>query len=169
MSFQALSCIYFIGFIFLISSLAKAWSPTLALPMLERLGIESLILRKRLVLCLIFIEAVLAAALLLTTGLNWALWASMTLLATMILALGLLIRRGFDEPCACYGQWLHLNPIQALKLDLIYLLILGYASLELSRFQINPSKIYPTIVIAFGLAMVGLGKLRASKLMNYFE
>lgn len=160
MSFQAICCIRFVGLVFALSSLAKAWDPSSVRPLLERLSIQHVKLQEILVLMLIFIETCLSVTLLNLMNLELMLPASMVLLLLMGSALVLLHVKGFKESCSCYGSWMKLSPIQALKLDLIYLAMLLWGMLELSEVPSWPIKEEPIIPVIVGLGMMGLGKWR---------
>jgi hypothetical protein len=161
MSFQALCCIRFIGLIFAISSIAKAWSPQSSKSMLERLRVENKALQQLVIFGLIFIESSLALALLNLMYLQAVLLISLALLMVMLLVLLRLHLNGFKDSCSCYGQWIKLTPLQAMKLDLIYMSMILFALMELEVVQSGPLKAEPITPLIVGIGMMGLGKLRA--------
>lgn len=161
MSFQALCCIRFVGVIFAISSLAKAWSPSSFQSMLERLQVRNSTLQVWLSLSLIFVESTLAFALLNLMYLQIVLYISATLIFMMLITLVVLYFKGYRDSCSCYGQWIKLSPLQAIKLDLIYLGMLLFGLFELKEISSWPIKEGPIIPFLIGVGMMGLGKLRA--------
>jgi len=164
MSLQAMLCIRLVGVIFCISALAKAWAPNSLSTLLLNLGIRTKFIQQGITLGLIFIESLLGFYLL-SLEIDWSLPIALALLLGMIGILTFLYKQGFREKCSCYGQWLKLSPVEAIKLDFVYVVMLVFAISEVDEHH-QELKSNPIMPLLIALGLMGLGKLRFKKVLN---
>jgi len=161
MSFQAILCFRLMGAIFCISALSKGWAPTTLKTLLSNLGVRSGLFQQWMTLGLIFIESFIGSHLLLLDY-QWSLPCAIALLMGMVAALIYLHLQGFREKCSCYGQWLKLSPLEATKLDLIYIFMLIFALSEVDEHH-QELKSNPIMPLLLAIGLMGLGKFRFKK------
>ena len=165
MSFQGWCCLYAISFIFFISALAKTWHPWGMSPMFKSLGLKDKAIQIWVVLGLVFLEMLISMTLFFHVHLLVSVLIAGLLLFIFIFHLLQLHFSGYRNACSCYGQWIKLKPIEAIKLDLIYLMMLSFVFYELLMAEntMGLKKTEPIVPIAIALGMMGLGKLRANR------
>ena len=118
MSFQARACTVLLGAIFLVSAFAKAGRPKLVQHFLEMVHLPN---HFGFVMALVVLEFELGWRWIMGWSDRITIHVTLALLLTFILLLLMLIKSGERVRCSCYGNWARLTPIEAFKLDVLYL------------------------------------------------
>jgi hypothetical protein len=156
MSFQAQACCLLLALVFLVATFSKAHQPRAGLLLLSKLSGPKPWHPGALAL-LIALECELGLRLLLGR-LDWlSLGLSLFLLLSFMGLLTHLHRRGFRESCSCYGAWIKLRPLEALKLDVFYgcalvIIIVGQPE-NLPRLDLQPMGASFLLIVYFAFRL----------------
>ena len=124
MTFQAHACRFLLALVFILAAIAKAYSPSQGLAMLGKLR-GSRVWHPWALAGLIALECELGFRLLLSSPDAITLGLCAFMFLSFMTYLAWLHREGHRESCSCYGAWLKLSPIEAIKLDCFYLVALA--------------------------------------------
>ena len=151
MNFQAQACSLLLAAVFILAALSKAHAPQNGLSLWAKVQGSTKAWHKFALALLIALEFELGWRFLWLKPDLLSLVFCGALLLGFIAFLAWLKQQGHTESCSCYGSWLKLTPLEAIKLDLFYVLALGILILGLKE---NPPLMSEKLPMGASLACV---------------